>query len=178
MNQSELKSEQSSTTPVFKPILFSALILISGIVIGAGLTLIVTGNSNTRKSLPPAPEYMSARMVKRIAGELNLSPEQQEQLKPIVQKHMKAMDDIRRKARPEISEELKQMNEEILSILNEPQRKIWQNRIQRMQVHFTRMGHRRGSGGGRRNERHHERRFPPERKPPIDDVPPPPPGEF
>ena len=173
MNQFDLKSKQSHTMSALKPILFSALILISGIVIGAGLTLIITGGPNTQKSLPPGPEYMSARMVKRIAGELKLSPQQREQLKPIIQRHMKAMDDIRQQARPEISKELKQMNEEILSILDGPQKEIWQDRIQRMQEHFTRMRHRRSPGDRRRHERRPEGRFPPEENPPIDDIMPP-----
>ncbi len=168
MNQSELKPQQPVTVPALRPILFSSLILISGIVIGAGLTLIITGGPDTPKSLPPGPEYMSGRMVKRIVRELHLSGQQQEQLKPIVQKHMKAMDDIRRKARPEISKELKQMNEEILDILDGPQKEIWQDRIQRMQEHFTRMHHRRNPGDRRKNERHPDGRFPPERKPPVD----------
>ncbi len=194
MNQSELKSEGSAATSALKPILFSALILISGIVIGAGLTLIITGGPDTQKTLPPGPEYMSGRMVRRIAGELHLSGQQQEQLRPIVQKHMKAMDDIRQQARPEISQELKEMNEEILSILDEPQKEIWQNRIQRMQEHFTRMRHRRGPSDGQRNEKNptfeprpHRRRqpsrfreelhpeslLPPEERSPLDSVTPP-----
>ena len=79
MTQSEQKSKGPVTVPALKPILFSTLILFSGIIIGAGLTLIVTGGSNAQKSLPPAPEYMSGRMVKRIVRELHLSPQQQEQ---------------------------------------------------------------------------------------------------
>ena len=153
MNQSEPKSEHLPTIPALKPILFSALTLISGIIIGAGLTLIITGGSDTRKSLPPGPEYISGRMVERIARELKLSPQQQGQLRPIVQKHMTVMDDIRRQARPKISKELKQMNEEILSILDKPQREIWQKRVQRMQERFTRMRHHRGPDDRPRHKR-------------------------
>ena len=173
MNQSKLKSEKRSATDILKPALFSALILISGIIIGAGLTLIITGDPDTQKSMPPGPEYMSGRMVRRIAEELKLSPQQREQLNPIVQKHMKAMDDIRRQARPEISKELRQMNEEILSILDGSQKEIWRDRIQRMQKHFTQMRHRRNPGDRQRHERHPDERFPPEEKPPIDDIMPP-----
>jgi hypothetical protein len=196
MNQSKSKPEQLPMTSALKPILFSILILISGVVIGAGLTLILTGDSGTSQSLPPAPEYMSSRMVERIAKELRLSPEQHTQLGPIVQQHMKAIEDIRKQARPEINNELKLMNEKILSILDEDQRPVWKGKIQRMQEHFSKMGHRRDSGGGRRDGRgpgwrprreqrrrgeFHERRppedqFPPEEKPPVDDRTPPPVG--
>jgi hypothetical protein len=194
MNQSDPKAEHLPVTPERKAILFSALTLVSGIIIGAGLTLIVTGNSNTQKSLPPAPEYMSGRMVKRIAEELKLPPEQREQLGPIVQKHMKAMDDIRQDARPKIMEEIEQMNDEIMAILDEGQQKLWQDKMKHMQEHFTRMRNRRGPDGGRRDRknpdselRRGERRpgdrfyenhppegqLPPEERPPIDDIAPP-----
>ena len=133
---------------LFTILLGGALTLVSGIIIGAGLTLIVTGNSNAQKSLPPAPEYMSGRMVKRIAEELKLPPEQREQLEPIVQKHMKAMDDIRQDARPKIMEEIEQMNDEIMAILEEGQQKLWQDKMKHIQEHFTRMRNRRGPDGG------------------------------
>ena len=189
MNQSDSKSEQFSTTLALKPLFLSTLILISGIVIGAGLTLIITGHSNVQKSLPPAPEYMSGRMVKRIAEELKLPPEQREQLEPIVKKHMKAMDDIRQDARPKIMEEIRQMNDEIMAILDTGQQKLWQEKMKHMQEHFTRMRNRRGTDGGwrdkrgpdserRRGERFHKNRrpegqLPPEERPPIDDMAPP-----
>jgi hypothetical protein len=189
MNQSDSKSEQFPTTPAFKPVFFSTLILISGIVIGAGLTFIITGRSNIPKSLPPAPEYMSGRMVKRIAEELKLPPEQREQLEPIVQKHMKAIDDIRQDARPKIMEEIKQMNDAIMAILDEGQQQLWQKKMKHMQEYFTQMRHRRGSDSGRRDgrgpdsqrrrgERFHKNRppegqFPPDERPPIDDMAPP-----
>ncbi len=153
MSQSELKSKRSVATGALKPILFSLLILISGIVIGAGLTLIITGNPGGQNSLPPGPEYMSGRMLRHIAGELKLSQQQQEQLKPIIQQHMKAMDDIRKQASPEISKELKQMNEEILGILDEPQKEIWQDRVRRMQEHFTPRRRHRSPGENRGNRR-------------------------
>lgn len=192
MNQSDSKPGHLPATPVKKAILFSTLILVSGIIIGAGLMLIVTGNSNPQKSLPPAPEYMSNRMVKRIADELKLPPEQQEQLGPIVQKHMKAMDDIRQDARPKIMEEIKQMNDEIMAILDEGHQQLWQDKMKHMQEHFTRMRNRRGSGDRRRSgrdpnsrPRYGERRqggrvdgrpgngpLPPDRKPPMEGTSP------
>jgi hypothetical protein len=153
MSQSELKPEQLPTASALKPVLMSALILFSGIIIGAGLTLIITGDSGTQKSLPPGPEYMSGRMVERIVRELKLSPEQHEQLEPIIQKRMKAMDDIRSQARPQINNELKLMNEEITAILDEGQKKIWEDKVKKMQEHFTRMRQRRGSGDGRKGRR-------------------------
>ena len=152
MTESDLKPDLIVGKKTVKPVLFSLLILVSGIIIGAGMTLLVSDSVPDPKTLPPGPEYISNRMVQRIIHELHLDPEQQEQLKPIIQKHMKAIDDIRKQARPQISEEVKQMNEEILSILDEPQKQMWQKNIQQMQDHFTRMRQRRGPGGQRRGE--------------------------
>ena len=153
MSQSEPKPGQLPTTSALRPILLSTLILISGIVIGSGLTLIVTSNTDNPKSLPPAPEYMSARMVERIVRELKLSPEQHEQIQPIVQQRTKAMEDIRNQARPLISNEIKLMNEEITTILDEEQKQLWEKKSKEMQDNFTRMRQRRGQGDGRRDGR-------------------------
>ena len=153
MTQSESKPEQLPIAPVLRPILLSTLILVSGIVIGSGLTLIVTSNSDNPKSLPPAPEYMSARMLERIVRELKLSPEQHEQIQPIVQQRTEAMELIREIARPQISSEIKLMNEEIIAILDEGQKQLWKKTSKEMQERFTRMGQRRGQGDSRRGGR-------------------------
>lgn len=193
MNQTHLKSDMIPTTATLKPVIFSLLILVSGIIIGAGLTLIITGNSTTQKAMPPGPEYMSRRMVNRIVRELRLSPEQHELLKPIIQKHMKAMDDIRQEARPKISAEIKQMNEEIASILDDKQKEMWQYKINRMREHFTQMRRRRNPGDRRMgdnesgprpwrdrrhpddiNERPGQGELPPPERPPFDEQAPPP----
>lgn len=147
MNQSELKPESLSVAPAKKAILFSVLTLISGVIIGVGLTLIVSGDSNKPKSLP------DGWMVERIARDLKLSPQQRGQLDPIVKKHKKAMDDIREEARPKIMAELEQMNDEIMAILDEEQKQIWQDKIKRMQERFTRMRQHRGPGKDRRKSR-------------------------
>ena len=71
MNQSDIKPERLSPAPVLKPVLFSVLILISGIAIGAGLTLIFTSK----------PKFRSKKLVMgyrqyylRHAGMYRLSP--------------------------------------------------------------------------------------------------------
>ena len=187
MSQSELKAERLPAAPVLKPVLFGVLTLISGIAIGAGLTLILTSNSDERKPLP------DVRMVERITRELNLTPEQKEQIGPIVQKHMKVMDDIRKEARPKIMAELEQMNDGIMAILDEGQKQIWQDKIKRMQDLFKQLHQRRGPGDGRRSgrdpnspprrgerrpgerfrERPPEGPLPPKERPPIDGTTPP-----
>jgi hypothetical protein len=149
MSQAESNAQPRVRKPLLKPVIFSVLILVSGIVIGAGLTLILVPPKNA-PDLPPGPEFMSERMIGRMVGELRLSPEQQEQLKPIVTKHMSAIDVVRTEAQPKIRQEIESMNEEILALLDDAQKQLWQDRIKRMQEGFRRM-HRRGPGDDRRD---------------------------
>lgn len=145
MNQPDINPEKLIPKPVLKPVLFSILILVSGIIIGSGATLMVADQFKA-KPLPPGPEYMSRRMIEHMVRDLHLSPEQQEQLGPVVKQHMEAMDKIREEARPKIAEELKQMNDGIMAILDEEQGQIWTNKIRRMQDNFPRMHQRRRPG--------------------------------
>ena len=152
MNQPELNSEIIFRKNVAKPVLFSILILVSGIFIGSGITLIISKQIKPKN--PPGPEYISKRFLDHMIRELQLSDQQQAQIKPIVQKHMKAMETIRNDARPKISDELQQMNEDILAVLGEPQKQLWQDRIHRMQKHFSPgMHQRRGPGYEQRGRR-------------------------
>lgn len=152
MNQSDIKPENLSGQTVLKPVLFSILILISGIIIGSGITLMVAIRFDN-SSPPPEPEHMSRRMVQRITQELHLSPEQQKQLGPIIKQHMKAMDDIRQEARPKIMEIIKQMNDEVMAILDEGQKQIWKDKSRRMQKPFFPQMHQGRKPGYRQNGR-------------------------
>lgn len=134
--------------PMLKPVLLSIVILVSGIVIGSGLTWLALPRA-AGPELPPSPEFIRSRMIERMAEELHLTVEQQEQLKPIIAKHMNAIDALRAEAQPKIRQEIETMNEEILQILDENQKQRWQEQIQRMQEGFRRM-HRRGPGEDRR----------------------------
>jgi hypothetical protein len=145
MSQPVINPDKLVPKPVLKPVLFSVLTLVSGIIIGSGVTL-MTAERFKNKPVPPGPEYLSERMIDHLVRELNLLPEQQQQLDPIVKQHMEAMDKIRQDARPLIAEEIKQMNDEIMALLDEGQKQIWNDKIQRMQDNFPRMHQRRGSG--------------------------------
>lgn len=124
-----------------KAVVFSVLILISGIIIGAGVTLLIVP---TQKPIPPFPENVSQRFIEQLVRELNLTDEQKSTLDPIVAQHMQALDTIRQEARPKIRQELDQMNKDILSVLDDPQKVMFEDRIRQMQEGFQR--YRRGPG--------------------------------
>ncbi len=148
MTHETVPSEITAPKGKAKAVVFSLLTLLSGIVIGSGLTLMIKGPDKTET--PPAlPEEFSRRMVEHLTRELNLTPEQGEKIQPVVESHMKVIDAYREEARPKIRTELDTMNEEILSILDDQQQQIWKDKIERMKKRFQEMRQRRGDGDRR-----------------------------
>lgn len=109
---------------------FGLVILLAGVAIGASLTLILgRGPFGHRSS---GPERAGERMIRRMQHHLRLSPEQAEEIKPILKKHLEALHRIRTGVRPQIMEQLELMNDEISSILNEQQQSLWQRHFHRL----------------------------------------------
>ena len=158
MTDNTIQPQQDLKKSKTRPILFSLLILLSGIIIGSGATVIILRQSVADEK-SRLPEEFSRRMVKRLTRELHLTEQQQQQIQPIIEKHMKAMDAIRNEARPKIRQELEDMNDELMAVFDNTQQQIWKERIQRMQKGFPKMRHRDGSGDRRPGKRRpeHER---------------------
>jgi len=152
-----------------KPVLFSLLILLSGIIIGSGATVIVLRPS-LEKEHARLPEEFSRKMVKRLTHELRLTPQQQQQVRPIIENHMNAIDQYRQEARPKIRQELEEMNDELIIIFDNTQQQIWKEQIQKMQKRFPQM---RGRGDSRGSYPEHQgqqlRQF---RQQQLDRIPP------
>jgi hypothetical protein len=132
-----------------RPVIFSLLILLSGIIIGAGATLIFVGPPPD-ETIPPGPEYFSRRMVDHMTRELALTPEQQKAIQAVIEKHMAVVDQYRDEARPKIRQELDTMNTELLALLDENQKQMWKDSIERMQRRFREARERRGPRDGER----------------------------
>lgn len=138
--------------PTSRAVIFSLLTLLSGIVIGAGITLIFVGLPS-EESAPPGPEYFSRRMVAHLTRELGLTESQQAQIRNIIEAHMTVLDAIRDEARPKVRQELDAMNTEILALLDKNQQQMWKDRIERMQQRFREARQRRGRRDGDRRGR-------------------------
>ena len=110
---------------------FGLIILLAGIAIGTAATLILSRERLTAP--PPGPEIAGERMIRNLQRHLQLSPEQAQEIKPILQKHLRRLHEIRMKVRPKIVEQLRLMNEEISSLLNDHQKELWQQHLQRLQ---------------------------------------------
>jgi hypothetical protein len=126
---------------------FGVVILLAGLVIGGASMLILMPDK--LMGPPRGPEFDSMRMIPPLRRDLGLSAEQSEQIKPILDRHMEKLQEIRDDARSEIGTTLEQMNEEISAILTEGQRQIWEGELGRLQQDLHPGGWRRGGGGGR-----------------------------
>jgi hypothetical protein len=123
---------------------FGLVILLAGIVIGASSTLILCRH----KFMGPRirPRIAGERMFQELRRRLDLSPEQEEKIKPICEKRMQRLNEIHMKALPQIVEQIELMNKEISSLLDEHQNRLWQRHLQRLQGRFTRGRHRHRDG--------------------------------
>jgi len=170
----------------WKMAFFSLVILIAGILIGSGVTLIAV-----RERIPQPVmdiEAVNEHVLGRLQEQLNLNTDQREQIRDIFAKHIRALRQIRQQARPKVAQEMNDLHMEVMAILDEEQQQIWQQNINRLRNRFlSGRGPGRGPGGsgrGRRNGSGPHGPFPPHRpfefweqgqdRLPPDESPPPP----
>ena len=129
---------------------FGLVILIAGAVIGGATMSIMTTRRLTRPV--PGPEFNTLQVIPTLRRDLGLSQDQSDKIKPMLDGHMKNLQDIRENARIEIEDTLRQMNEEISAILTERQRQRWQREMSQLQRDLRPGGgpRRDGMGRGRR----------------------------
>jgi hypothetical protein len=110
---------------------FGMVILLAGIVIGGASMMILVPHRLIR--LPPGPEFEPLIMLPPLQRDLGLTPEQADRVKPIMDKHLGKLNEIRMNARTEIGETLKQMDDEIVAILTDEQKEIWHSGLDRLE---------------------------------------------
>jgi hypothetical protein len=124
---------------------FSVVILVAGIVIGSASMSILT----TRKlSAPPSPRQEFNDLVIRLRRNLELSQGQTNKIRPMIDKHMQKLQELRENARIDIINTLEQMDKQVSSVLNERQKQIWQRELLSLQRELNPEMPR--GGGGRR----------------------------
>lgn len=130
---------------LIKSILLGLVILAAGIAIGASVTFI--SMQRQRERFGREPEVFAEQMLPRLGRELHLTPEQRRQLEPILRNYHETLNDIRASARPQVVQQLEEMNKDILAVLDEHQKQIWQRKARRIQEQFPTF---RGPGRGPR----------------------------
>jgi hypothetical protein len=177
MNDQNKKSENDHNIPPhhlakphpYKLAIFSLIILLAGMVIGSASTVLFM-RTNAQQSFknhmpgrggPPRERGGTSRqgpmrMAHELQKKLDLSKEQLEQIKPIIDKHLKKLHEIRSAATPQIREELDAMKENISKVLDEEQNKKFQRQFKR----FQGFGKGLGQGFGQRRQGQNRRPMP------------------
>jgi hypothetical protein len=120
-----------------------------------------------RSILPPPPRDWVARQFERVTHELELTPEQQAKIQPIIQRRMDEVNRLRREAFKSGREIMTRMEAEVAAVLTPAQREKYERILKERQESLRRFQEQRGLRSERR----------PEDRPPGERPPPPPPGE-
>ena len=104
-------------------VLLGILILISGMVIGAGMTAII-GRRMVMQFMDH-PERLYTKTTDRLRKRLDLSDEQTEQVREIVETRLGSLIEIHRDVRPKVEEQLMLFRDEVTKILDEDQLDNW-----------------------------------------------------
>ena len=132
--------------------LFALVVFIAGVAGGGALRPWIPSRSEA-----PGPEFgrrglrgdrrggpPTGRLLERIAGEIDLTEEQNARLREVFDTRGQRMREINEQVRGLFETEQAQMNDEIAGILTPEQMEIFSNRIVRMR---GRLGRRGGPGG-------------------------------
>jgi len=135
--------------------LFALVVFIGGVAGGVVLRPWVPLSSET-----PGPEFgrrgprggrpgeqPTGRLLERIAGEIDLTEEQNDRLREVFETRGQRMREINEQVRGLFETEQVQMNDEISGILTPEQMEIFGNRIVRTRENLRRARGRRGPGG-------------------------------
>ena len=124
---------------------FGLIILAAGIAIGGASMSMVASRKIAQK--PASQEYNS--LMPRLIQVLGLKQQQINKIRPILDKHMQHLNEIREDARVDIANTLDQMNKEINPLLGDMQRDVWSNELKRIQRQLNPEPARNQQGGGR-----------------------------
>ncbi len=115
----------------WKTVALGLAILLCGILIGAGGTVICV-----RKILVYAihhPEEAPARLTARLRKKLHLSDDQAARVKAILSERQEAIQAIRRETQPKVMKEFEQAKEEIAATLTPDQARSWRSLFAQLQ---------------------------------------------
>lgn len=115
-------------------ILLGLIILACGAVMGSAITYRIMANH--RWDMPGPPDRMPEQIVAHLRHELGLNDEQTNAISEIFSKSYQKMESLRVKVQPEFEAEMDAVHAAVAAVLNPEQKKLWNERIQRMREHF------------------------------------------
>ena len=125
---------------------FGLVILASGIIIGGASMFIL----DTQKLTAPPPGEEFGNIMPRLRRNLGLTQEQVNNIRPLLNKYLQKLEEIRQDARIDITSTLTEMNRDVSPILAENQKSIWEGELIRLQNNLAPSRPRGGGGLGRR----------------------------
>lgn len=125
-------------------VLIGAAILVCGMIIGACLTLIVVRNRVI--DLIQHPQKRTTAMVRRLDRALDLSEDQRSEIRDVLRKHRAEFNEIRREVGPRVKEQIEALDRDVSEVLNEEQRKKWNQYLNRLRRLWMPRFRRRRSG--------------------------------
>lgn len=143
------------------------VLLLAGIFLAGGVTGAFVGQKvlQAKMSRRPMPEHWAPRHLKRLAEQLELKPEQQEELRPIIKRNMDELNHLRTTAMTATKVILERMEREVSEKLTPEQRAKFEKQNQEFREKMRKFGADRL--GGPRGERGGPDK-PPGDKPPTD----------
>lgn len=112
-------------------VLLGAVILLSGIVIGSGVTLLWL--QHRLLYMVHHPEDAPKTIALRLQSKLDLTDEQTKQIEALFRERQKHIQALRREVQPRVVEQLTQAREEVARVLTAEQAKKWQAYFDGMQ---------------------------------------------
>ncbi|MCX5644578.1 MAG: hypothetical protein NTZ17_07810 [Phycisphaerae bacterium] len=103
---------------------FGLIILLAGMLSGAAVTLLIIPHLGPDRPQPPV--HAVKMMLTRLSGPLHLTPEQRQQVEPILKSHMTRLDQIQGDGQKVIAEELRLMSQQMAGVLTEDQMRLWE----------------------------------------------------
>lgn len=128
-------SDSSKTPKLPKPprawmtLLMGGILLISGMVMGAGGSIVYLKNSLDEPVR--SPKRFNKILRENIAEDLKLDAEQSEKVSAILEGHQKRMQAIRTEVHDEVEASFEAFESEVETILTPEQAKLWEKRVRK-----------------------------------------------
>jgi hypothetical protein len=140
MNDSVLQESSQPVRPMvprrkrWRSVLLGIVILLCGVVIGAGGAVIVIRHVVLHAI--QHPEEAPQRITNRVRRMLDLSEHQAAEVKKILTERQKAIVGLRRQIQPQVEKELEKVKEDVAAVLKPEQAKKWRERFDRLRIWF------------------------------------------
>ncbi len=131
----------------WRSILLGVVILVCGIAIGAGGTVVVM--KHIILNAIQHPEKVPQRITDRMRGKLGLTDEQAAKVKAILTERQKKIQALLRQIQPDVDKEFENAKEDVAAVLKPDQAKKWRERFDRMRKWFPVPPANRGTTGGK-----------------------------